>query len=283
MTGRRSGDRNVVGGDRALLDRGYGYLRRGDRYTLDRWLGSQGSGRGGDAPSIHLLNGLLAHWKLGEASGPRVDSLGNSAFSTSSFGVPEEGGVPGLIGNAYKDSTGDHFIAVNDSASWIFPGSYTIAAWRRFDGSPTVTDVGGILNKWATNQQQIFLSYYVLNGGWQFSATSDGTPATQKDCIFVAPLPTIGQWYFVCAWYDHAAHTINLQINNGSITSVSFTGPVFHSNAAAIFAAFFDGASTHHAFGLQDDTLISSRVLNTSERTQLYNGGAGWDFSNFTA
>ena len=33
----RSGDRNVVGGDRHLPDRGIGFLRRGDRYTKDRW------------------------------------------------------------------------------------------------------------------------------------------------------------------------------------------------------------------------------------------------------
>ena len=33
----RSGDRNVVGGDRHLPDRGIGFLRRGDRYTMDRW------------------------------------------------------------------------------------------------------------------------------------------------------------------------------------------------------------------------------------------------------
>ena len=33
----RSGDRNIVGGDRHLPDRGIGFLRRGDRYTLDRW------------------------------------------------------------------------------------------------------------------------------------------------------------------------------------------------------------------------------------------------------
>lgn len=38
MHAARNGDRNIVGGDRFLVDRGIGYLRRGDRWQQDRWL-----------------------------------------------------------------------------------------------------------------------------------------------------------------------------------------------------------------------------------------------------
>lgn len=51
MTGQRSGDRNVVGGDRAVLDRGLGFKRRGDRWLPDRWLIAVGGGSGGFDPT----------------------------------------------------------------------------------------------------------------------------------------------------------------------------------------------------------------------------------------
>jgi hypothetical protein len=39
---RRNGDRGLVGGDREILDRGYGFHRTGDRWLPDRWLGMPG-------------------------------------------------------------------------------------------------------------------------------------------------------------------------------------------------------------------------------------------------
>jgi hypothetical protein len=46
---RRNGDRGLPGGDREILDRGYGFHRTGDRWLPDRWMGmpSTGTGDGG--------------------------------------------------------------------------------------------------------------------------------------------------------------------------------------------------------------------------------------------
>ena len=85
----RSGDRNVVGGDRHLPDRGLGYLRRGDRYTLDRWLGPQGQGSGGGAPP-NLATGY-------SLTGP---SSGNVSVASGAFTValiPSGGSVTGPV------------------------------------------------------------------------------------------------------------------------------------------------------------------------------------------
>lgn len=81
MTGSRSGDRNKVGGDRAILDRGYGYLRRGDRYTLDRWLGPQGGGGGVIPPISHdgdpvTLWPNLAQAVVGHMGASSLDLIG---------------------------------------------------------------------------------------------------------------------------------------------------------------------------------------------------------------
>ena len=54
---RRNGDRGLVGGDREILDRGYGFHRTGDRWLPDRWLGMPGfSGGGGTDPNTPVLS-----------------------------------------------------------------------------------------------------------------------------------------------------------------------------------------------------------------------------------
>jgi hypothetical protein len=85
----RSGDRNFPGGDRAIADRGIGFKRRGDRYTLDRWYITTG------APSVPVdpstIAGLMLWLKadsLALADGALVatwpDSSGNGNNATAS-------------------------------------------------------------------------------------------------------------------------------------------------------------------------------------------------------
>ena len=50
----RNGERNLHGGDRAILDRGYGLARRGDRWLPDRWMGMPGQW-GGVTPPVAAL------------------------------------------------------------------------------------------------------------------------------------------------------------------------------------------------------------------------------------
>ena len=78
----RSGDRNTVGGDRGLPDRGYGLARRGDRWLPDRWYGMPG-GSVTPPPSGLADGATIATWK---DSGPNHNDgtkVGNPIFKTS--------------------------------------------------------------------------------------------------------------------------------------------------------------------------------------------------------
>ena len=77
MHAARSGDRNVVGGDRHLPDRGIGFLRRGDRYTLDRW---NVSGGGVVTPPVTgLVDGdLVTIWKDSSGNGHDATQTGTA-------------------------------------------------------------------------------------------------------------------------------------------------------------------------------------------------------------
>jgi hypothetical protein len=50
----RNGDRNMMGGDRAIFDRGIGHYRRGDRWLPDRWVSMPpvSAGGAGGGPTL---------------------------------------------------------------------------------------------------------------------------------------------------------------------------------------------------------------------------------------
>lgn len=284
MIGRRSGDRNVVGGDRALLDRGYGFKRRGDRWLPDRWSIAPGSG---SPTGIHLLNNLTSYWKLDEASGARVNSQGNVALNLTLLGGSDEGNAPGIINSGHFTSGSlANVLGAPDSASWNFAGDLTVSGWLKYNAPGTGGSmIGTILTRWGSpGQMQWCLFWSGAGPQWQFSATSDGTAAGQKDAINTTPM-VAGQWFFVIGWYDSTAHTLNCQVNNGTVNSVAFTGPIFHAaqpTLAHVFTA--DNVSTYYyTNSVIDEVGIWTRVLTASERTALYNGGAGLPFSSFTA
>jgi hypothetical protein len=87
---------------------------------------------------------------------------------------------------------------------------------------------------------------------------------------------TTGVWYFVVVWHDSVADTDNIQVNNGTVDSISSAGHT-PNNGAADFCL---GARTYPSFEGYFNGQLSSvsfwkRTLTTNERTELYNGGTG--------
>jgi hypothetical protein len=67
---RRNGDRGLVGGDREILDRSYGFHRTGDRWLPDRWLGMPSQGPVGPPPfDPTQVAGLVGWWEADAITG----------------------------------------------------------------------------------------------------------------------------------------------------------------------------------------------------------------------
>src|SRR4029077_11700034 len=79
---RRNGDRGLVGGDREILDRGYGFHRTGDRWLPDRWLGMPKRVTDFDPTTVA---GLKGWWKADSltvvADGTAVDNWTDASGS----------------------------------------------------------------------------------------------------------------------------------------------------------------------------------------------------------
>ena len=51
-----------------------------------------------------------------------------------------------------------------------------------------------------------------------FTVSNNGT-ATGQVAANNFGLPTSANWYYVCAWHAAAADTINIQVDNGAVSS----------------------------------------------------------------
>jgi hypothetical protein len=83
--------------------------------------------------------------------------------------------------------------------------------------------------------------------------------------------PSTATWYYVVAWHDSVADTVNIQVNDGTVDSTAYSagswdsGHPFKIGATSIF--FGDGRI--------DEVGFWKRVLTSGERTSLYNSGSG--------
>ncbi len=75
------------------------------------------------------------------------------------------------------------------------------------------------------------------------------------------------------AWHDAAANVLNIQFDNGKVTSVSYSAGVMDTTRPLSVGAFADG--TYLFDGRIDELALYKRVLTSTERTWLYNNGQG--------
>jgi hypothetical protein len=104
---------------------------------------------------------------------------------------------------------------------------------------------------------------------------SAGTAAANvflDDTALGSPLATT--WYYVVAWHDSTANTINIQINNGTPTSLSHTLGVYASGTG-LFSIGSTGGTAAYMNGRIDEVSFWKRILTADERMTLYNSGNG--------
>jgi hypothetical protein len=212
----------------------------------------QGTVSGGASP---LLTDLVAYWKLDETSGTRFDTVSSNNLSDNG-GV---GSAIGKIGNAAEFDT-TNYLSTNTVLS---SGPFTVSCWIYAD---TVTQpAGGIVNRYSnTVSADRAWTTYVVNDDIEFVV-----PPTSLKILNVVSAAT---WHYFAFWYDDVAQEMGIQFDTTVQTTSHTTGyPV--TNVPLSIGDRADGNTEFD--GRIDEVGIWSRVLTASERTQLYNGGAG--------
>lgn len=231
----------------------------------------------GGRPAYSLSDSLIAYWKLDEASGTRLDELngcgGSGCDLTDNNTVTQN---PGKLNNAAQfTSANTEYLSRSDHAD-LSAGDidFTIIQWVYLDSKGAVqhfvfkgSNTGG--------SQYEYRTRYASGSDRFVFGLADGTSGT--DCAANSfGSPDNGTWYFIVAWYDATANTANIQVNNGTVDSCSWsTGSNDSANAFNIGRA---GAGGGYMNGRIDGVGWWKRVLTSGERAALYNSGNGCDY-----
>lgn len=227
---------------------------------------------GGAAPSS-LLAGLVAYWKLGETSTgaapvTRSDSVG-ALHMTDNNNTPSAAGKVGLACNFEADSN-QSLSRASAAAVQIGDYDWTWAAWVNMESKAARM---GIVSKFVDTSFEFLLEYHTDD---IFKLAIYDVSQTEKSVASTFGSPQLATWYFIVAWHDAAADTINLQVNNGAADSSATAGIV----PLAGPADFYIGGRAYPGSLLPWDGLISNvgrwnRKLTAAEITYSYNNGNG--------
>jgi hypothetical protein len=225
-----------------------------------------------------ITDNLIVHYKLNEASGTREDSHSNN-YDLAPSNTP--GSAAGKIGDAVQlvRASSQSLSVASNTDLQTGDVNYEISLWVNLTSKPAIMELvgksGGLSggNEWT-------LTYNSTVDRFQFQVyRSDSTAhAVNADNL---GSPSTGTWYYIHAWHDASANTINIQVNNGSVNSTGYSAG--QEPQAANTRAFMLGnraaGSTRYLDGLLDSlSFWKGRVLSSGERTSMYGAGSGLDY-----
>lgn len=222
---------------------------------------------------------LVSVWEANEASGSLVDAFGSNTMTETSGTIPS---ITGKINGArdYEDGDTEYFAIASNAAVSMGDIDYTITCWvngETYSGNNRII-IGKDMNSAGAREYNVF--YRNLSSRFCFEAFSSGNSGTELVGTSSGAIST-GTWYFIVAWYDATANTMNIQVNNGTVDSTS-KGTLQASGAAPlqIGSRAYVGAESYFD-GAIDQVTLWKRVLTTGERTALYNSGNGLAYANW--
>lgn len=222
-----------------------------------------------------LTDHLVSWWDLEEESGQRNDAHGTNHL-TSVNGV---GAAAGKVGQAasFVAASSQYLSRASNSSLQVGDIAFAFALWVY------LTDVATphyILNKRAGAQDEYALLYNNSGGTaylewyiWQ------GASSYRVQIPFSTP----GTWVFIVAWFDPTAGRIYLSLNNNTPYSTVVPGGGVNVSDGAFNLGRYAGGGFHHNGRIDSVGYWKGGIPTGTERTQLYNSGAGVRYSDFAS
>ncbi|MBI3175222.1 MAG: hypothetical protein HYZ25_15965 [Chloroflexi bacterium] len=235
-----------------------------ETYKYDPTTGNMASKAGTVAAPNPGLNGLAGWWSLNETSGVRADSYGSNHLTASGT----VNSVTGKQGNAASFSASTPGVLTANDTPQISTGDIDFTLFAHFYlTSSTGSTV--LLNKGQAGYPNI-QDYALIQSGTTliFRVGNGSTNATVTSSSF-----TLNAWHTVAAWHDSVNNTINIQVDNGTPVSASYSGGAMDTTYPLTIGAHVGQSYVFN--GRVDEVALYKRVLNTNERTWLYNSGNG--------
>ena len=222
-------------------------------------------------PPTTLSTGLTHYWKLDEASGNAIDSVGTLTLTNNNSATY----VSGFINNAanfVRNNT--QYLKTTTDIHPTTLTSYSVSFWVNQASQPSE----GEIQTWFVNSD--------APGSFEIRYDNALTPGTKQ--IQVRQFSSSGGQYFI-------NHNINLNTSAWYFITLTWDGTqiqlyvngVAAENPTAINSIYieplngglgiglFPANLVHPLDGKIDEVGFWARALNSSEVTQLYNAGAG--------
>lgn len=213
-----------------------------------------------------LQKGLVGYWKLDNNAKDATPYESNLTNTNGVTFTTDRKGQSAKAGQFVRASS--QYLSLADNAA-LSTGDidFTASGWVYFDSFSTFVN---ILGKWNTtgDQREWILYWDNAAGKFHFAVSSAGTVQQGDVTADSAGTISTGQWYFVVVWHDASANTTNIQVNNGTATTTSYSLGVFNSTAA--FQISGAGGAVNTFDGRVDDVRFYKKVLSAAERTALY-------------
>lgn len=201
------------------------------------------------------LTNLISHWALDDLS----DAHGENAL-TNNGGVAFADGK--LDDGATFDGDDDSLSCASNAGLAVDDESFTFCAWVK---SSNLSLPNAVAGKWSSPGAP----------EWNLTLSSTSARLAGPSASVDSDLDAFdtGVWYFLCAWYDHAGQTLNVQVNGGAVASAASGGSITATEADFVIGDVASGIDP--MVGQIDSASFWKRVLTADERAELYNGGDG--------
>jgi len=210
-------------------------------------------------------SGLVAWWSMDETGGTRYDSHSTNHLTDNNT----VGFTMGVQGNAaYFVPANSEYLSVADTPG-VSTGNidFTLVAHVYLNSTASAFTV---LDK-SDNVPSTNIEYRITHNpstGFRFRV---GTGIVDSGAI------SPNTWYTVIAWHDSVNDTLNIQLNDEAVNTVSYSGGASDTAYPLTIAAYADGTSVLD--GRIDELALYKRVLTPSERYWLHNDGNGRTYS----
>lgn len=223
------------------------------------------------ATPVHaaITDGLVSFWGLNEASGTRVDGVGDNDLSVSGSSVGNAAGKVDSAAQFQSGTTGRLEIANNSSFN-MNGGDFSISVWAYLDNR-TGTQV--FASKYGSGGYAVY--YEPLDSAFLFSTYAGGglTKAMSLG------QPSTGTWYHIVGVHDSVANTNTIRIND-QYENVNTSVTDQPDNSGPFVIGGFGSGGQFIANGRVDAVGLWNRKLTSGEITALYNDGDGLELTS---
>lgn len=221
-----------------------------------------------------LTTNLVSYWKLDESSGNAADSVGSNTLTNTNTVTYSAGKINN--GAKYVRTSSQYHSITNASQTGLgIIGDLSIGFWMKPTTITPPSTYFMLVDKFGNGSN---LSYSVRqnNSNIYFSISSDGT--TEHNVSGTTGNLQANVWQYVVVTYTAASHLATFYYNGSSVgTADTIVTSIFNGTANFELANGVDNV-TYLYDGMLDEVGVWSRVLSSSEVTQLYNGGSGLQY-----